>query len=59
MNGRVSEIEIRKSRQQYERGGAGEKRMGMRRRDRGSDYISTNNDGIPGRFGDKKKFYHF
>lgn len=29
--------------------------MGMRRRDRGSDYISTNNDGIPGRFGDKKK----
>ena len=39
----------------YERDSTGEERMGMKRRDRGSDYISTNNEGITEGLGDKRQ----
>lgn len=53
----VSEIEIRKFRRILWKGRYQEERMGMRKRDKGSDYMRGEAKRITGGFGDKRKNY--
>lgn len=53
----VSEKEIRKFRQILWKGRDQEERMGIKKRDKGSDYMRGETKGITGGFGDKRKNY--